>query len=68
MSRVRLPGVEISSDDNDIKAVTLENLTRSFWGVSMRFHKFVNAFPSWCSYKYTQHSEGSNFADFIDLY
>lgn len=47
MSRVRLPGVEISFDDNDIKAVTLENLARSFWGVSMRFHKFVNAFPSW---------------------
>lgn len=53
MSRVRLPGVEISFDDNDIKAVTLENLARSFWGVSMRFHKFVNAFPSWWSYKYT---------------
>jgi len=47
MIGVRVSGFDTSADETDNKSVTWENNWRSLEGVSIRFHKFVNALPSW---------------------
>lgn len=60
ISRVRLPGVDISDDETDDKVMRWEKCSRSWWWVSMRFHKFINAFPSCWSCKKSQNQQQSN--------
>lgn len=62
MSRVRLPGVDISDDETDDKLMRWEKRWRSSWWVSMRFHKFISALPSCWSCKNDNNSLWKRFS------